>query len=269
MDWLPLIIAAIIGIIIGAIFTVIPYRRRVEEAESRFRDLDAKFRNAERELNDTRSQVQTLQANIRTTEASLVDSRNLIATLESNVQALSDEKTSLEASVQALKEQKAALEANIRSLMEEKAGLETHLNERVTELEQMKSTLAQLRSQFDEATARVAELTTQLDGANAELATIKTNYDAVVGVLGSKEVELNSLAAEVQKLHHDVEVGSTVKEDLEAKLARTRNDVAAELALYTSTLIKMKEDSLGKALAYINALKARLSEAGLPVPDES
>lgn len=269
MDWLPLIIVAIIGIIIGAIFTVIPYRGRVGEAESRIRDLDAKFRNAERDLNDTRSQVQTLQANIRTTEASLVDSRNLIATLESNVQSLSDEKASLEASVQALKEQKATLEASVQSLTEEKAGLEARLSEHVTELEQMKSTLAQLRIQLDEATARVAELTTQLDGANAELATLKSNYDAVVGVLGSKEVELNSLAAEMQKLHQDVEASSTVKEELEAKLARTRNDVAAELALYTSTLIKMKEDSLGKATAYINALKARLSEAGLPVPDEN
>ena len=268
MDWLPLIIAAVVGVVIGAVFTMIPYRRRGEEYESRIRDLDAKVRNAERELNDARSQVQMLQANVRTTEANLTDARSLVTTLESNVNSLSEAKAALEADVQALKEQKSALEASIRSLTDEKSSLEATLSERVTELEQMKASLAHLQSQFDEATTKLAELSTQLEGANAELTTTKGNYEAVVGVLGSKEVELNTLHGDVEKLRQDVEAVGALKDELEAKLARTRNDVAAELALYTAAMIRMKEEALNKSTARINALKTRLSEVGLTVGDE-
>jgi hypothetical protein len=52
---------------------------------------------------------------------------------------------------------------------------------------------------------------------------------------------------------------TNLKSDLESKLSRARADVAAELALLTSTMIKMKEQALGEANAKITTLTGELN----------
>ena len=57
-----------------------------------------------------------------------------------------------------------------------------------------------------------------------------------------------------------VELGavSSQRDELEDKLQHARGDVAGELAVLTSTMIKMKEDALNKANVQIATLSSEL-----------
>ena len=48
------------------------------------------------------------------------------------------------------------------------------------------------------------------------------------------------------------------RDDLESKLHNARGDVAGELAMLTSTMVRMKEDALKQANARIDALTREL-----------
>jgi chromosome segregation ATPase len=249
MDWLPLIIAAVIGIIIGAIFTVIPYRRRGEEFQYRIRDLESKLKKTDTDLNDARNQGQALTANLRTTEANLTDTRGQVA-------LLTDGKTALESSLAALTEEKNALTANlgeatarIAALSDEKAALEVALAG-------MTAQAASMREEYD---TKITTLSADLEGRGAELATLKTNAEATAQTLATKEAELAEAHTSLDGIKHELDTLTNLKSDLESKLSRARADVAAELALLTSTMIKMKEQALGEANAKITTLTGELN----------
>jgi chromosome segregation ATPase len=249
MDWLPLIIAAVIGIIIGAIFTVIPYRRRGEEFQYRIRDLESKLKKTDTDLNDARNQGQALTANLRTTEANLTDTRGQVA-------LLTDGKTALESSLASLTEEKNALTASlaeatarIASLSDEKAALEVALAG-------MTAQAASLREEYD---TKITTLSADLEGRGAELATLKTNAEATAQTLAAKEAELAEAQSSLAGIKQEMDTLTNLKSDLESKLSRARADVAAELALLTSTMIKMKEQALGEANAKITTLTGELN----------
>jgi chromosome segregation ATPase len=249
MDWLPLIVAAVIGIIIGAIFTVIPYRRRGEEFQYRIRDLESKLKKTDTYLNDARSQGQSLTANLRTTETNLTDAKGQVA-------LLTDAKNTLDTSVASLTEEKNTLTANlgeattkIASLGDEKAALEVALAG-------MTAQSASMRKEYD---AKITTLNADLEGQGAELATLKTNAEATAQTLTAKEAELAEAQTSLEGIKQEMDTLTNLKIDLESKLARARADVAAELALLTSTMIKMKEQALGEANAKITTLTGELN----------
>lgn len=212
MDWLWLIIAAVVGIIIGAIPAFIQLNRRSDEYQYRIRDLEGKFKNADRDLNDVRGQLATTQANLRTIEANYSDS-------QSQLKSMGDEKMSLTA--------------------------------RVGELEP-------LQPQLEEANHKLADLNVELEGRGAELATLKANAEATAEALTMREQELAARTLELDQTRFDLGIANSMKADLETKLQRVRADVASELAMLSSSALKLKDDAINEANARINALAHEL-----------
>jgi len=68
MDWLSLIIAAILGIAVGAVCAALPYRRRNEAFHRRIRNLYLEAQHLERALKQAHDQANALQANLRTAQ---------------------------------------------------------------------------------------------------------------------------------------------------------------------------------------------------------
>ena len=64
--------------------------------------------------------------------------------------------------------------------------------------------------------------------------------------------------SELAELRRDVTSLSTLNADLDGKLQNARGEVAGELALLTSTMLRMKEESLSQANHRIAALTAEL-----------
>ena len=69
MDWLSLIIAAILGVIIGSICAALPYRRRNEAFHRRIRNLYLEAQHLESALKQAHNQTNALQATLRAAQA--------------------------------------------------------------------------------------------------------------------------------------------------------------------------------------------------------
>lgn len=231
MDWLPLIIAAVIGIIIGVIATMIPYRRRVDEYAYRVRDLESKNKNTDRDLTDTRGQVQALTANTRAIETTLNETNAKLADTQT---VLTDAQSKL-----------AETEAQLQGVNEAKAQLDADLQARVAEL-------TALQGQHEEVSAKLSAVSGELEGAQASIATFKANEEATAQALTAKDAELEGLQKSLAET-------AGAKDTLETKLKNTRSDVAAELAVLTSTMIKLKEEQLGEAESKLHELTRQLA----------
>ena len=133
-----------------------------------------------------------------------------------------------------------------------------------------------LRGQLEEAQAEVAALKQGMDAGSADLEALRTEAETATQALESKEVALNEAYARavhlqqaVQERDEELDAArlniaelksaladtSTEKVDLESRLQQTRADVAGEMAVLTSTMIKMKEDALAAAKAEIETLQ--------------
>ena len=219
MDWLPLVLAAIVGLIIGAIAAYIPLNRQRDEFQYRVRDLDGKLKNNDRDLTDARGQVQSLQAGLRTAETNYTTAQD-----------------------------------HLKTAADEKAALDATLREHVGHLDSTRASLADLNMQHaDLQTAhahthgKLADLHTELEGKVAELDTHHSNLEATTHALAARERDL-------EKTKFDLDVASSMNTDLESRLQRVRADVAAELALLTTTAIKLKDEALGESNSRVNAL---------------
>lgn len=75
-EWIPLIVALLLGWLLGWLFTRGPARRREEEYAVRVGQLESQARKTNNELDDTRNRLTTVQNNLTTTEADLASARS-------------------------------------------------------------------------------------------------------------------------------------------------------------------------------------------------
>ena len=122
-------------------------------------------------------------------------------------------------------------------------------------------------------------LSMNLESTAVELAKVKETLTGSEQTLGNKEVALNeaylravklqrelmehqTLLAETQtelaEARRNLSSLSTYNSDLEGKLQNARGEVAGELALLTSTMLRMKEEALNQANQRNAALTAEL-----------
>jgi chromosome segregation ATPase len=144
-----------------------------------------------------------------------------------------------------------------------------------------------LRSGLDTRVAEIAELTAARDGAlaerdqtAAELASVRSSSDEVMKSLASKDAALNesyqrvvnlqrvledrdatlaAAQAELSAVRTDVASLNSMKAELEDRLQKVRGDVAGEMAVLTSTMVKLKEEQLATANARIAELMHELN----------
>jgi chromosome segregation ATPase len=185
-----------------------------------------------------------------------------------------------------LQGQLSAVQADLDATRSQKDALDASFTDRALELERLQGLNEQLRSdyaglfaQFEHTQQERDAFKASLEAATVELGTKRDELAASADVLSNKEVALNEaylravklqrelmehqsmLAAtqtELAELRRDVVTLSSLNSDMEGKLQNARGDVAGELALLTSTMLRMKEDSLNQANHRIAALTAEL-----------
>ncbi len=256
--WQPLLIGGILGLIVGWLLTYFPMRGRVRSANASIESLNTRVSSAEKSAKDAAAKSQDLEADLSVQQSRYNTAQSKITTLQGDLDAVTSQKNVLDAS----------------------------LLERSRDLELASQANEELRGNFDalQATNNVTEqqlaaTKTTLEGVIADLAAAREQQTHAQEAMANKEVALNEAYLRAVRLQRElmehqallVETESQLAEarrnvnsltqvnsDLDNKLQNARGDVAGELALLTSTMLRMKEESLNQANHRIAALTAEL-----------
>ena len=257
-NWQPLLIGAILGLIVGWLVTYFPMRGRAQRAEANAASLNTKLAAADKASKEAQAKAQDLESDLSVQQSRDNTAQSKIASLQGDLDAVTGQKNAVDAM----------------------------LLERSTELEQMKTHQLQLlddeatlQASYDALAAEDAATKVTLDGVLADLAAAKVQQAEAQEALSNKEVAVNeaylravrlqrelmehqSLLADTQtdlaEARRNVAALSGINSDLDNKLQNARGEVAGELALLTSTMLRMKEESLNQANHRIAALTAEL-----------
>jgi chromosome segregation ATPase len=195
-------------------------------------------------------------------------------------------------------EERASFEADVQSRNIEVADLKMQLALLQDQFDKAKSSDAAdaeaLRSGLDQRGAEIATLTAAVnaaaaerdkaaaerDQAAAELASARAGSDEAMKSLANKDAALNesyqrvvnlqrvledrdaalaAAQAELTAARTDLASLNSMKAELEDRLQKVRGDVAGEMAVLTSTMIKLKEEQLVTANARIAELMQELN----------
>jgi chromosome segregation ATPase len=263
--WQPLLIGGVIGLILGWLFFYLPLRGRIKQSEATVADLGSKLASSDKAVKEARQQAEEAQTDLTTQQMRYNTVQGQIAALQADLEATAGQKDALDASL---------LERS--SQMEEL----TAQNEQLQGLtEQLRADYAGLFAQFEQTQLERDAFKANLETSEVDLASAKQQLADAAEATANKEVALNEaylravklqrelmdhqsmLAAtqtELAELRRDVASLSTLNTGLESKLQNARGEVAGELALMTSTMLRMKEDSLAQANHRIAALTAEL-----------
>jgi chromosome segregation ATPase len=269
-NWMPLVVALVLGFILGWLLTGLSPRRKNTAYEAQISDLEASRRKSERELTDVRKERDGLKSSVAASENSLNDVRSKLKTAEADLQKMGEEKSGFEADVQSRNIEVADLKMQLALLQDQ---FDKSKNGAAAEAESLR---ALVQGHGDE----LGSLTSERDALSAEVAAVKSSAEQALQSLSSKDAALNesyqrvvnlqrvledrdaALAAaqsELSTLRTDVASLNNIKAELEDRLQKARGDVAGEMAVLTSTMIKMKEDQLTMANVRITELMNELN----------
>jgi len=256
--WQPLLIGGVIGLILGWLFFYLPMRGRVQSHEAAAVDASNKLANSEKAAKEARQRADDAQTELQAQQVRYNTAQGQIAALQADLDATRSQKDALDA-----------------SFLERSAELDQQLG--LTD--QLRSDYASLFAQFEQAQQERDAYRATLETTTTELGATRNDLASSADALANKEVALNeaylravklqrelmehqSLLAATQTdladLRRDVASLSSLNSDLEGKLQNARGEVAGELALLTSTMLRMKEESLNQANHRIAALTAEL-----------
>lgn len=236
-NWQPLLLSLVIGFILGWLLLGLPPRGRARKLEESNAELEAKVRKQERELGDARKESQTLRGSLTSSEDALNLAKNQLA-------EAADAKAALEEQLAAANGELDNVKANLASALAEGGTISAALD-RTT------SDFAQYRRQTDEAIQTVASKDSALQESFNQIHALRQQIDETNATIATLQADLAQSQAEQANL-------SATKADLEKKLVRAREDVAGELAVFSSTMIKMKDDALNDALARVASLSSQI-----------
>ena len=166
-NWMPLVVALVLGFILGWLLTGLAPRRKNTAYEAQIADLESRSRKSERELTDVRKERDGLKSSVAAGENSLKDVRGKLGATQTDLQKLGEEKSTFEAEVQA----------------------------RNIEVADLKMQLALLQDQLEKTKG----------GAAAEAESLRTTLQGHVDELDTLAAERNSLSAEVAAVKSSAE----------------------------------------------------------------
>lgn len=256
--WQPLLIGGVVGLILGWLFFYLPLRGRIKQAEASTADLSSKLASSDKAVKEARKQAEDAQTDLAAQQMRYNTSQGQIAALQADLEATASQRSALDAGL---------LERSQE--IEQVQGLN----------EQLRADYAGLFAQFEQTQLERDAFKTNLEATGVDLAAAKQALSESADAMANKEVALNEaylravklqrelmdhqsmLAAtqtELAELRRDVVSLSSVNSGLENKLQNARGEVAGELALMTTTMLRMKEEALTQANHRIAALTAEL-----------
>jgi chromosome segregation ATPase len=282
--WLPLLIALLLGFILGWLLTGLSPRRKNAAYEAQIADLESRSRKTERDLTDVRKQADGLKGSLATSESTLGEVRSKLSAVEADLHTVGEERAAFQADVESRNIEIANLRMQLALLQDERDKLQSSGS---ADMELLRSSLdvrsGELTSVAAERDGIAAERDSAIaerDRVAAELASMRGSAEQVAQSLASKDAALNesynrvvnlqrvleerdaALAgaqAELTGLRTDVASLHSMKAELEDRLQKVRGDVAGEMAVLTSTMVKMKEEQLAAANARIAELANELN----------
>lgn len=296
-NWVPLVVALVLGFILGWLLTGLAPRRKNTAYEAQIADLENRSRKTERELTDARKESDRLKTSVSAGENSLTDLRSKLSAAEADLHKLGEERSAFEADVQGRNIEVADLKMQLALLGDqlekskagagaEADGLRVNLQARSDEAGRLTAERDSLVAERDNLTVErdklTAELTAERERLTAEIAAAKGTADQAMQSISAKDAALNeayqrvvnlqrvledrdaALAAsqsELTTLRSDVTALNNMKAELEDRLQKVRGDVAGEMAVLTSTMIKMKEEQISLANVRIAELTNEINTA--------
>ena len=269
--WMPLLIAVVIGFILGWLFTGLSPRRKNAEYEAQLADLQSKSRRTERDLSDAKKQADTLKGDVSRAAGTADDLRQQLSAVQEQLQVAVEQKESSEADLQTRNIELADAKMQLAMLQDQgdraQSASAAELEDLRARYEAAVHENSQMREALDAAQARVSaiadEATTAVESARAREIALNEAYQRAVNLqrlVEDRERTLIDTQAELESAKTMVTALAASKTELEDKLQKARGDVASEMAALTSTMIKMKDDSLTAANMRVAELTKLVNE---------
>jgi chromosome segregation ATPase len=283
--WQPLLIALVVGFVLAWLIIGLPARRRSGRYQASAEDFERQLNSANKTLAESRKKEQDLQTSVNTLKNDLAQTSSQVAALKQDAAVREEELT-------ARTNDLAVRDADLAAKNDE-------LDVRNSELTDLKFQFATLRTavqqaqeafttQLEPLQIRVQTLSTEnanlkanLEGISGDLAMSRADIQTMTQTLANKDTALTEAYARAVRLQRDLgeqqnqvisaqsevaalrrQVGtlSTTNRDLDNRLADARGEVANELAVLTSTMLRAKDEQLAKANATVEGLYAQLNE---------
>lgn len=162
-------------------------------------------------------------------------------------------RTTAQQSYDAFSTQVQTLQAELERVCEENENLKVNV-------EGTAGDLAKARAELETATQTVANKDIALTEAYARAVRLERESS-------DRQGQLLSLQAEVASLKRNLATMAATTQDLNGRLENARGEVASELAVLTSTMLRVKEEQLAQANGTIAALQAQMATmVDRPIP---
>lgn len=285
-NWMPLLVALVLGFILGWLLTGLAPRRKNTAYEAQIADMESRSRKTERELTDARKEIDRHKTTISAGENSLADLRGKLTAAEASLQKLGEERAAFEGDVQASNIEVADLKMQLALMGDqfekskggaaaEADGLRANLQARSGEVNIVSAERDQLASERDSLTAERDRLAAEIaatkgaaeqamQSISAKDAALNEAYQRAVNlqrVLEDRDSALAAAQSELTTLRNEVASLNNIKAELEDRLQKVRGDVAGEMAVLTSTMIKLKEEQISLANVRIAELTNEINTA--------
>lgn len=269
--WMPLLIAVVVGFILGWLLTGLSPRRKNAEYEAQLTDLQSKARRTERDLSDAKKQADSLKADVSRATSAADDLRQQLTATQEELKGVIDQRDSVDADLQTRNIELADAKMQFAMLQDQSDRAQSNA---AAELEDLRARYeaavhenSQMREAFDAAQVRVttvtAEASTAAESAKAREIALSEAYQRAVNlqrVLEDRERALLDAQAELDLTKANAAALAATKADLEDKLQKARGDVASEMAALTSTMLRLKDDALTAANGRVAELTKQVNE---------
>ncbi len=224
-------------------------RQRAEQAEAQVAELTRQGHQAGNDLDQARADLSETQERVRSLEQEFTTQRLLAEKVEADVTALSQ--------------------------AQERAG---ELEQLQALNEQLRSDYAGLLAQFGQTQQERDSYKATLETATRDLGTAQSKLATSTDQLANKEVALNEAYLRAVKLQRELMDHQSMLAATQSELAEQRRDmaslasltsyagatsrgeIAGELALMTSTMLRMKEEQLRRANEQLQRLQQELDD---------
>lgn len=279
-NWMPLAVFALLGFLIAWLFVARPASARAAVAETRSSELEGKLRKSDGELAALKRESDPLKQSLAGAQSERDEAMARAAALQESLSVSEDDKARLEAS---LAEKEALLAAEMEAAelaAAESSSVEAALQDEASigegeEIAVLKEGEVELfdvdvpEPTPDEpgapaiaavfgAVARQIESPSPYAGKDIALSEAYARVTVLQRELADRDQALGEREGELESARSELLAAQAARQELESRLIRAREDVASELAVLASTMIKMKDDQLARTDARLQALEMEL-----------
>jgi chromosome segregation ATPase len=277
-SWLPLLIGLVVGFILAWLIMARPASKRADEYQSSAEDYERQLNSANKTLAESRKGEQDLQASVNTLKNDLAQSSSEVAALKQDSAAWDEQLVALNNDLAAKNDELTARNGELTDLKFQFATLRTAVQQAQ---EAFTTQLEPLQVKVQTLSTENANLRANIEGISGDLANARADIETMTQTLANKDTALTEAYARAVRLQRDLgeqqnqvissqsevaalrrQVGtlSTTNRELDNRLTDARGEVANELAVLTSTMLRAKDEQLAKANATIEGLYAQLNE---------